>query len=116
MSLVIASIREVGDVTVVDLSGKVTLGEGSGALRDTVREVLSKGQNNIVLNLGNVSYIDSSGLGQLVSCYVTAANQGSKVKLVGVQKKVSDLLQITKLFTVFESFDNEAAAVGSFAF
>lgn len=113
VSLII-NVRVVGGVTVVDLSGRITLGEGSGVLRDTVRELLSKGQKNVLLNLGNVSYIDSSGLGELVSSYTTAANQGAKVKLVNVQKKVHDLLQITKLYTVFESFDNESAGIGSF--
>jgi anti-anti-sigma factor len=110
----ITNVREVGGVTVVDLSGRITIGEGSGTLRDTVRELLSKGQKNILLNLGDVSYIDSSGLGELVSSYTTAANQGAKVKLMNVQKKVGDLLQITKLYTVFESFDDEAKGVGSF--
>ncbi len=113
MSL-ITNLREVGGVTVVDLSGRITLGEGSGVLRDTVRELLSKGQKNVLLNLGDVSYIDSSGLGELVSSYTTAANQGAKVKLVHVQKKVHDLLQITKLYTVFESFEDEAAGIASF--
>ena len=83
-------------------------------LRDTVRELLSKGQKNVLLNLGDVSYIDSSGLGELVSSYTSAANQGAKVKLVHVQKKVHDLLQITKLYTVFESFEDESAGIGSF--
>ena len=114
MSLIV-NIREVGDVTVVDLSGRITIGEGSGVLRDTVRDILSNGQKNIVLNLGDVSYIDSSGLGELVSSYTTAANQGAKVKLLSVQKKVSDLLQITKLYTVFDDFNDEAAAVVSFS-
>jgi anti-sigma B factor antagonist len=99
---------------VVDLSGRITLGEGSGKLRDTVREILGKGQKKIVLNLGDVGYIDSSGLGELVSSYTTAANQGAKVKLVNLQQKVSDLLQITKLYTVFETFESEPEALLSF--
>ena len=110
----IVNVREVGNVAVVDLSGRITLGEGSGVLRDTVRDLLSKGHKNILLNLGDVSYIDSSGLGELVSSYTTAANQGAKVKLLHVQKKVGDLLQITKLYTVFDSFVDEAAAMASF--
>ena len=110
----ITNVREVGSVTIVDLSGRITLGEGSGVLRDTVRELLSKGQKNVLLNLGDVSYIDSSGLGELVSSYTSAAHQGAKVKLIHVQKKVHDLLQITKLYTVFESFEDESAAIGSF--
>jgi anti-sigma B factor antagonist len=109
------NIREVDGVSIVDLSGRITLGEGSGQLRDTVRELLGKGQKKIVLNLGDVSYIDSSGLGELVSSYTTAANQGAKVKLLNVQKKVNDLLQITKLYTVFDDFGDEASAVMSFS-
>ena len=109
------NIREVEGVSIVDLSGRITLGEASGQLRETVRELLGKGQKKIVLNLGDVSYIDSSGLGELVSSYTTAANQGAKVKLLNVQKKVNDLLQITKLYTVFDSFSDEAAAVMSFS-
>lgn len=109
------SIREVDGVTIVDLSGRITLGEASGKLRDTVRETLAGGQKSILLNLGDVSYIDSSGLGELVSSYTTASNQGAKVKLVNLQQKVNDLLQITKLLTVFDIFENEADAVISFS-
>lgn len=108
------SIREVNGVVIVDLSGRITLGEASGKLRDTVRDLLSKGNKKILLNLGDVTYIDSSGLGELVSSYTTAANQGAKVKLLNVQKKVDDLLQITKLYTVFDSFDDESKAVSSY--
>ena len=109
------NVRDVDGVTVVDLSGRITLGEGSGKLRDTVREVLGTGQKKIVLNLGDVGYIDSSGLGELVSSYTTASNQGAKVKLANLQQKVNDLLQITKLYTVFEIFDDEAGAILSFS-
>jgi anti-sigma B factor antagonist len=108
-------MREVNGVVIVDLSGRITLGEASGKLRDTVRDLLSKGNKKILLNLGDVTYIDSSGLGELVSSYTTAANQGAKVKLLNVQKKVDDLLQITKLYTVFDSFTDESKAVGSYA-
>jgi anti-sigma B factor antagonist len=108
------SMREVNGVVIVDLSGRITLGEASGKLRDTVRDLLSKGNKKILLNLGDVTYIDSSGLGELVSSYTTAANQGAKVKLLKVQKKVDDLLQITKLYTVFDSFTDESKAVASF--
>lgn len=109
-------IREVDGVTIIDLDGRVTLGEASsGKLRDTVREVLSKGSKKIVLNLGEVDYIDSSGLGELVSSYTTAQHQGATVKLLNVQKKVYDLLQITKLYTVFDTYENEADAVLSFS-
>ena len=109
------SIREKDGVTIVDLSGPITLGEASEKLRDTVRESLSKGQKKILLNLGAVGYIDSSGLGQLVSSYATASKQGATVKLVNVGQKVNDLLQITKLYTVFDIFGNETEAVLSFS-
>ena len=109
------NVRDVDGVTVIDLSGRITLGEGSGTLRDTVREVLGKGQKKILLNLGDVGYIDSSGLGELVSSYTTASNQGAGLKLINLQQKVNDLLQITKLYTVFETFDSEADAVLSYS-
>ena len=108
------SIRDVAGVTVVDLSGRITLGEASGKLRDTVRGLLSSDIKKLVLNLGDVSYIDSSGLGELVSAYTTARGQNCTVKLLNVQAKVQDLLQITKLYTVFETFNDEAEAVSSF--
>ncbi|MCB1018733.1 MAG: STAS domain-containing protein [Acidobacteria bacterium] len=115
MSLTVG-VREVDGVTIVDLGGRITLGDtSSGKLRDTIREILARGAKKIVLNLGDVSYIDSSGLGELVSSYTTAANQGGKVKLLNLQKKVQDLLQITKLYTVFDTFENEADAVLSFS-
>jgi len=110
-----ASTRVVNGVAIVELSGRITLGEGSGKLRDTIREILGTGQKKILLNLGDVSYIDSSGLGELVSSYTTASNQGAKLKLVNVQSKVHDLLQITKLYTVFDTFDDEVKAVSSFS-
>jgi len=115
MSLNVAT-REVDGVTILDLGGRITLGDtSSGKLRETVREILAGGTKKILVNLGDVSYIDSSGLGELVSTYTTASNQGASVKLLNVQKKVQDLLQITKLYTVFDSFDNEADAVLSFS-
>ena len=115
MSLTVG-VREVDGVTIVDLGGRITLGDtSSGKLRETIREILARGSKKIVLNLGEVSYIDSSGLGELVSSYTTASNQGGKVKLLNLQKKVQDLLQITKLYTVFETFENEADAVLSFS-
>ena len=115
MSLEVAT-REVDGVTILDLGGRITLGDASsGKLRETVRELLGGGAKKILINLGDVSYIDSSGLGELVSTYTTASNQGAAVKLLNVQKKVQDLLQITKLYTVFESHDNEADAVLSFS-
>jgi anti-sigma B factor antagonist len=109
-----ASSRQVDGITIVDCSGRITLGEGSVILRDTVRELLSKGQKKILLNLGEVSYIDSSGIGELVSAFTTVRNQGGELKLLNLTKKVHDLLQITKLYTVFDVKDDEAAAVKAF--
>lgn len=109
-----ASTRHVDGVTIVDLSGRITLGEGSVVLRDTIRDVVSQGQKKILLNLGDVTYIDSSGIGELVSAYTSVRNQGGELKLLNLTKKVHDLLQITKLYTVFDIKDDEAAAVGSF--
>src|SRR5438270_6460811 len=109
------STRQVNGVTVVDLSGRITLGEGSVVLRDTVRELLSKGNKKILLNLGEVNYIDSSGIGELVSAFTTVRNQGGDLKLLNLTKKVHDLLQITKLYTVFDVKDDETSAVKSFS-
>jgi anti-sigma B factor antagonist len=109
------NIRQVGDVTVVDVAGRITLGEGSSALRDTLKEIVGKGQKNILLNLGDVSYIDSSGIGELVSGFTTVTNAGGKLKLLNLNKRVKDLLQITKLYTVFDVHEDEAHAVRSFA-
>ncbi len=106
--------REVDGVTILDLSGRITLGEGSGTLRDTVRDLVSKGSKKILLNLAEVDYIDSSGLGELVAAYTAVKNSGGDLKLVNLTKKVSDLLVITKLATVFDVKDDEAAAVASF--
>ena len=108
------SIRDVAGVTVVDLSGRITLGEASGKLRATVRGLLDSNVSKLVLNLAEVSYIDSSGLGELVSAYTTARSKGCTVKLLNVQSKVQDLLTVTKLYTVFETHTDEAAAVTSF--
>ena len=108
------STRQVDGVSIVDCSGRITLGEGSVVLRDTVKDLLGKGQKKILLNLGDVNYIDSSGIGELVSAYTTAKNQGGELKLLKLTKKVHDLLQITKLYTVFDVRDDEAAAVKAF--
>ena len=113
MALTIA-YREVDGVTVLDLSGRITLGEGSVQLRDAIRGLISKGTKNILLNLGDVNYIDSSGLGELVSAFTTAKNQQADVKLLNLTKKVHDLLQLTKLYTVFDISDDEAGAITSF--
>ena len=109
-----ASTRQVDGVTIVDLSGRITLGEGSVILRDTIKDLLGKGQKKILLNLGDVSYIDSSGIGELVSAFTSVRNQGGELKLLHLTKKVHDLLQITKLYTVFDVKDDEAVAIGAF--
>ena len=108
------STRQVDGVNIVDCSGRITLGEGSIVLRDTVKDLLGKGQKKILLNLGDVNYIDSSGIGELVSAYTTVRNQGGELKLLNLTKKVHDLLQITKLYTVFDVKDDETAAVKAF--
>lgn len=109
------STRQSDDITIVDLKGRITLGDGSVAVRETVHDLLSKGRRRILLNLGDVNYIDSSGLGELVSAYTTAKKQGGELKLLNLTKKVSDLLQITKLSTVFDVKDDEALAIKSFS-
>jgi anti-sigma B factor antagonist len=106
--------RQVDGVTILDLSGRITLGEGSVQLRDAIRDLLSKGQKLILLNLADVNYIDSSGIGELVSAYTTVRNQGGELKLLNLTKKVHDLLQITKLYTVFDVKDDEASAIASY--
>lgn len=109
-----ASSRQVDGVTIVDLSGRITLGEGSVVLRDTVKELSNQGQKKILLNLGDVTYIDSSGIGELVSAFTSIRNAGGELKLLNLTKKVHDLLQITKLYTVFDIQDDEASAIGAF--
>ena len=110
-----SSTRQIDGVTIVDLSGRITLGEGSVVLRDNIRDLLGKGTKKILLNLGDVSYIDSSGIGELVSAYTTVRNQGGELKLLNLTKQVHDLLQITKLYTVFDVKDDETSAVKSFS-
>jgi anti-sigma B factor antagonist len=109
-----ATVRQVEGVVVVDLSGQIKLGEGSSIVRDTVKDLLSKGQKSILLNLANISYIDSSGIGELVAAFTSVRNQGGEMKLLHLTKKVHDLLQITKLYTVFDVRDDEADAVAAF--
>jgi anti-sigma B factor antagonist len=109
-----ANNRQVSGVAVVDMSGRITLGEGSVILRDAVKDLLSKGHKKILLNLGDVTYIDSSGIGELVSAFTSVRNQGGELKLLNLTKKVHDLLQITKLYTVFDVKDDEAVAIQSF--
>ncbi len=108
------STRQVGDVSVVDAVGRITLGEGSSALREAIRNLVSQGHKKILLNLAEVSYIDSSGIGELVSGFTTVTNQGGQLRLLGLTKRVKDLLQITKLYTVFDVHENEAHAIRSF--
>ena len=110
-----ATLRQVNSVIVVDMSGRITLGEGCTQMRELIREQLGKGNKHLLLNLADVTYIDSSGIGELVSGFTTVSNQGGKLKLLNLTKKVHDLLQITKLYTVFDVYDDEAKAVGSFA-
>lgn len=107
--------RQVGDVTVIDAAGRITLGEGASAFRDIIRDLAAKGDKKLLLNLSEVSYIDSSGIGELVSGFTTVTNHGGSLKLVGLSKRVKDLLQITKLYTVFEAHEDEAEAIRSFS-
>ena len=106
--------REVGAVTVLDLSGRITLGEGDTLLKDKLQSLLHQGKKNLLLNLGQVSYVDSAGLGALVMAYTTVTREGGTLRLVSITKKLQDLLTITKLLTVFETFDTEDEAIRSF--
>ena len=107
--------RQVGDVVVIDAVGRITLGEGSSALRDQIRELSNQGNKKILLNMADVSYIDSSGIGELVSGFTSVTNHGGIMKMLNLTKRVKDLLQITKLYTVFDVHDDEAAAIRSFS-
>jgi len=106
--------RESGVVTVLDLSGKITLGEDSTLLNDKLHSLLHQGKKNVLLNLGQVPYVDSAGLGSLVSAYTTVTKEGGSLKLTNVTKKLQDLLSITKLLTVFDTFDSEDEAIRSY--
>ncbi len=106
--------RLIDGVEVVKISGRIELGEGSAAVREVVRDLLAKGRKKILLNLADVDYIDSAGLGSLVSAFTSVRNEGGELKLVYLTKKVQDLLQMTKLYTVFDIFDDETAALKSF--
>lgn len=108
------STRQVGEVTVVDASGRITLGDGASTFRDTVRELVGAGNKKLLINMADVTYIDSSGIGELVSGFTTITGQGGQMKLLKLTNRVKDLLQITKLYTVFEVSDDEASAVASF--
>jgi anti-sigma B factor antagonist len=107
--------RTVSDVTVLDLKGKMTLGEGDELLKDKINSLLSQGKKKLVLNLEGVPYIDSAGLGEIVRTYTTVSRQGGSLKLLNLTKRIEDLLSITKLLTVFETFDTEAEAINSFS-
>jgi anti-sigma B factor antagonist len=109
-----ASTRQLEDITIVDLSGQIKLGDGTQVLRDIVKDLLSKGEKKILLNLADVSYIDSSGIGALVGAFTSVRNQGGEMKLLLLTKKVKDVLAITKLLTVFDVKDDEAAAIAGF--
>jgi len=109
-----AATRQFQDVIVVDLSGQIKLGEGSSVLRDTVKDLLAKGHRKILLNLGEITYIDSGGIGELISAFTSTRNQGGELKLLNLTRKVNDLLQITKLYTVFDVRDDEADALAAF--
>ncbi len=107
--------RTVNDVTVLDLKGKMTLGEGDELLKDTINSLLGGGSKKLLLNLEGVPYIDSAGLGEIVRTFTTVSRQGGKLKLLNLTKRIEDLLSITKLLTVFETFDSEADAIKSFS-
>ena len=107
--------RMVGDVVLLDLKGKITLGEGDELLKDKVNSLVNQGHKKIVLNLADVLYIDSAGLGEVVRTYTTVSRQGGSLKLLNLTKRITDLLSITKLLTVFETFDSENEAVRSFS-
>ncbi|MBZ5575174.1 MAG: STAS domain-containing protein [Acidobacteriia bacterium] len=109
-----ASVRHTSDVAIVDLAGKLTLGEGCGTLRETIKDAIAKGDRKILVNLKETTYIDSSGLGELVSSYASVTNAGGQIKLLNAESRVHDLLTVTKLYSVFESFSNEAVALISF--
>ena len=114
MSLKI-NIRETANAAILDMMGRVTLGDGLADLRDSIREALAGDQKNILLNLAEVDYIDSSGLGQLIGSYATVTSRGGQMKLLNLQKRVNDLMQVTKLLTVFETYTSEAEALKSFS-
>ncbi len=108
------SERQAGDITILDMDGKITIGEGSVALRNTIRRLLSEGKKKILLNLGGVGYIDSSGIGELVSSFTAVNKEGGTLKLLNLTQKIQDLLAITKLLTVFDVYESEGDALSSF--
>ena len=106
--------RQAGDVTILDLEGKITIGEGSVGLRNAIRRLMQECKKKILLNLSGVGYVDSSGIGELVSSYTTIGREGGQLKLLNLTQKIRDLLTITKLLTVFDTYDDESAALNSF--
>jgi anti-sigma B factor antagonist len=106
--------RQAGDITILDMDGKVTIGEGSVALRTTIRRLLGEGKKKILLNLGSVSYVDSSGIGELVSSFTAVNKEGGSLRLLNLTQKIQDLLAITKLLTVFDVYESEAEALSSY--
>ena len=106
--------RQSGDVVILDLEGKIMIGDGDDVLREAVSKLVESGKTKLVLNLGEVPYVDSAGLGEIVRCYTTVSRKGGKLKLLNLTKKIRDLLSITKLLTVFETYESEADAVSSF--
>ncbi len=108
------SERQIGSIVILDLRGKITIGDGSNKLRDTVNRLLEVGDREIILNFAETSYLDSSGIGELISRHTTTKNQGGHLKLLNLPKKIRDLLTVTKLLGVFETFDDEQAAIMSF--
>jgi len=107
--------RDAGGVTILDLSGKITIGEGSTRFREAVRRLIEQDKKLVLLNFADVNYVDSSGIGELVSAYTTLNNQGGKLKLLNLPKRIRDLLRITKLLTVFETYEDETTAIQSFS-
>ncbi len=106
--------RQAGDVTILDMDGKITIGDGNVALRSAIRRLIEEGKKKILLNLGGVGYVDSSGIGELVSSYTTIQREGGQLKLLNLTQKIQDLLGITKLLTVFDTYDEESKALNSY--
>lgn len=108
------NVRHAGDIAIIDLAGRITLGDGSGLVRNTIKDLVAGGTRKILLNLHDVTYLDSAGLGELVGSYATVTNLGGQIKLLHAQGKVSDMLTVTKLYTIFTSYTDEAEALNSF--